>query len=123
MLISLSGLVIGLRKFKGQSPLIIRIQPNMVLVERTIQGAKQFISIRNYSNLTFRNCIVFCNNNACNWIDSDSSYPRDIRPGEAVIVEIIDLDKNSMISIKSNNETKTTMRLNTMNGPSSLKFN
>ena len=122
MIISLMGLVIGLRKFSQTHPVIIRRDPHSVLIERTIQGTRQFISIRNYSALPFRNCLVLSNNLACNWTDSKSSYPRDIEPGESVIVEIKGDIVSAIISIKSDNTVKCRIPLNSMNGPSCLKF-
>ena len=121
MLIFLTGLVFGLRKFKGPEPIIIRREVNSLLIQRTIQGSKQFISIRNYSSFTFRNCQIFSDNKICSWFDSDTAYPRSIKPGESVIVEIKEV-KDSILTIKSDNDVKAVIELHSMFGPSAFKF-
>ena len=123
MIIFLTALVFGLRKFKGPEPIVIRRQENVLLIQRTVQGMKQFVTIRNYSSTTFRNCLVLCNNIACDWYDSGSSYPRSIEPGEAVSVEIKDTQENDILTVKSDNDVKTIIPLNSMFGVSGFKFN
>ena len=122
MIVSLMGLVFGLRKFKGQEPIVIKRQPAYLTIERIVQGPKQLISIRNESSIAFRNCLVLSNNLGCNWSDSDVSYPRTIESGEVVIAEI-SLDENiTNVTIKSDNTIKAIVPLESIIGPNSLRF-